>query len=282
MQVPTDQAVQSLVTHISNVALPFFTAVAAVGVLSMAIIQTVKDLSSVRRWFQRRAVARWLGTKAAESGARLHAWALSEEGRAFMGREGSRKAVAPAFSGFSGRVAAGPAEADLVLLATDGDRAALYDLPVEQLCGQLNSASQVVLDRPARHQDLMFCLASRAEPLDLARLVFPPSEARAARPKSGQGQERFDAYVDARNRVAHQVQRALDALQLSVGFQWKFYLQLASILLSGVIAGLGVFFFSDVDSVLKRLGTTVVVATVGGFLAPVARDLVASLRQLRK
>lgn len=282
MQVPADQAIQTLVNQSSAFALPFFTAVAAVGVLSMAIIQTVKDLSSARLWFQKRAVEKWLATKSSEVGARLRAWATSDESRPFLGREGTRKASLTEMSGFSGRVAPAKAAEDLALLATDGDRAALYDLPIEQLCGQLNSAAQVVLDDPSRHLDLMFCLASRAEPLDLARLVFPPSEARAARPRSGQGQERFDAYVDARNRVAHQVQRALDALQLSVGSQWKVQLQLASIVLSGVIAGLGVFLFGNIDGVLKRLAATLVVAVLGGFLAPVARDLVASLRQLRK
>jgi NO-binding membrane sensor protein with MHYT domain len=82
--------------------------------------------------------------------------------------------------------------------------------------------------------------------------------------------------------VTHQIQRAIDALQVSAGFRWKWYLQIASIVLSGIIAGIGVWRFGHCQDPWKQFFTTIGAAILGGFLAPVARDLVASLQQLRK
>jgi hypothetical protein len=129
----------------------------------------------------------------------------------------------------------------------------------------------------------MRCFASVADAPDVARVMFPPREAKGPRPpEPGEAQSRYDSFIDARTRVTHQIQRAIDALQVSVGFRWKFYLQLASIVLSGVIAGLGVWIFGNIPGFGQRLVATLAVGVLGGFLAPVARDLVAALQQLRK
>jgi hypothetical protein len=172
------------------------------------------------------------------------------------------------------------AEKDLFKLATDGDDKALYDLPIEQLCGQINSAAQVVLDRSLDHPDLFVCLASMADPVDVARMMFPPKEAKAARPlDEGEAQERHDSYIDARTRVTHQIQRAIDTLEITAGFRWKFWMQLASIALSGLFAGLGMWMFWKGSHLFL---SSLAVAVLGGFLASLARDLVATLRQLKK
>jgi len=125
----------------------------------------------------------------------------------------------------------------------------------------------------------MLCLASVADPVDVARVMFPPTEAKAARPlDDDDARRRHDSFVDARTRVTHQVQRAIDALQITAAFRWKFILQLSSILLSGAIAGIGVWKFAPQAGFLAVVG----IGIMGGFLAPVARDLVAALQQLRK
>ena len=250
MQIPSDQsaAIEKLVQAVSQQAYPFFTAVAAVGLLSMAIIQTVKDLFPVSRYFQWMRVRQWLSK-----------------------RGGNLPSVQDI------------AMEDLVRLAADGDAQALYSLPLEQLCGQINSAAQIVMDNPKGHEELLRCLAASANTDDLQLLLEPPKVVRQARAMLDEtGQAKYDSYVDARNRVSHQVQRAIDSLQISAGFRWKLYLHLASITLSAVIAGVGVFLFSDIQGTIRKLIMTLAVAVLSGFLAPVARDVVASLQQLRK
>ena len=98
----------------------------------------------------------------------------------------------------------------------------------------------------------------------------------------GPDRSAFTNCVDARNRVAHQIQRAIDALQLSAGNRWKLWIQIFSIGLSGIIALAGVSFFGDVSGELKRIEITVAIAILGGFFAPVARDPIAGLQSVRK
>lgn len=278
MQSLSDQAtaIQKLLNAVHDNSYKFLTAVAAVGVLSMAIIQTIKDMLPVRNWFQQYFVRRWLRNKAELASMKWQLW-IKERGQNWFFEEGIKDD--PPSSAPSTQ----QAEQDLIKLATDGDREALYALPIEQLCGQLNAAMQVALDRPQDYKDLMQCLVCLADPVDVARVMFPPREAKAPRPpEEGDAQRRYDSFVDARNRVTHQAQRAIDALQIKAGFRWKFYLQAASIVLSGVIAGVGISWFGNIQDLGVRFLTALGVGILSGFLAPVARDLVASLQQLRK
>ncbi len=271
-------AIQALLKYVSDHAYQFFTAIAAVGVLSMAIIQTIKDMLPVRNWFQQFFVRRWMQQKANDSRNETISW-LRGGGSEWFSEEGERTDPRAQMAKFERGPDWAVAERDLFKLATDGDDKALYDLPIEQLCGQINAAAQVVLDRPADHPDLMLCLASVADPVDIARVMFPPAEAKAARPvDDDEGRRRHDSFVDARTRVTHQVQRAIDALQITAGYRWKFGLQVISIGLSGVIAAIGVWRFAPGAG----LSSVLVIGVLGGFLAPVARDLVAALQQLRK
>lgn len=212
----------------------FATAAAAIGLLAMAIIQSVKDMVPVRRWYQRAFVGAWLAHK-----ARDHA------------RHGGRKPDAAT------------ACADLVELATTGDAHALFDLPIEQLGGQVSSAAAQALDYPARHDDLVRCLAASAAAADVDAVLH------------GGGADDTTT-IDARTRVMHQTQRSIDALQISLGFRWKWILQLAAFGVSYAIAIAGVT-ATRALAVPDALLSALPLAIVGGFIAPVARDLVVAL-----
>jgi hypothetical protein len=251
MDIPT--AIQTVADVIAGGLYKYAAALAAVGLVSMAIIQTVKDMFPTRRWFQGWRVSAWLRDQATK---------------------------APSIPG--GSPTSQVAEDDLVMLATSGDRAALFNLPIEQVSGLMNAASQIVLDFPPDHRDLLMCLAAQARPGDLELLLTQgPS---AARPRSTMTEPERGQFVDARNRVTHQVQRSLDGLQISVGFRWKWIIQMLSIVVSAMLVWIGLAVFAD-----ERIGSNVhyfllylLAGILGGFLAPVARDLVAALQQLRK
>ena len=244
MDIP--KAIQEAVQTVAGGAFSFATALAAVGVLSMALLQTAKDIFPLRRWFQAAWIRAWLRDQATK---------------------------APPIPGAA--VNADKAEGDLVRLATSGDRSALFDLPIEQVTGQMNAAGRMVLDFPWEHDHLFRCLAAQANADDVRKLIEsrPPLSA-----------EEKSALIDARNRVTNQVQRSLDGLQISAGFRWKLYLQVASIVLSGLIvwAGLMLFVREPIEVFVRHLPLYIATAIVGGFLAPVARDLVAALESLRK
>lgn len=252
VDIPT--AIQKAVDVVVNGVYRYAVALAAVGVVSMALLQTVKDMLPTRRWFQAWWVSRWLDRQVA---------------------------AAPPLTG--GPPSKAAAEEDLVRLATSGDTAALYDLPIEQVSGLMSSASQIVLDYPPDHRDLLVCLAARARAEDLELLLAQgPS---AARPRATLTEPDRSRFVDARNRVTHQVQRSLDGLQIAAGFRWKWLIQVLSIVLSAVLVWAGMALFVEAPragSGLHYFLLYLLAGILGGFLAPVARDLVAALQQLRK
>ena len=230
---------------------PFLTAMAAIGVLSMAVIQTAKDLFPVRRWFQRRYLRQWLRIKTREVG----------------------DAVDPA-----------RAEQDLIRLATAGDESAFYDLSIEQLCGQITAAATVVLDFPAMHRDLLTCLAAEADPEDRAALLRAADLGRAALDRMrAETPNDYQILVDARSRVTHQVQRSIDALQIAAGFRWKLRLQSAAVAISCVLTAVGMSLYrSPETSAPMGVLVSVPLGLMAGFLAPIARDIVAVVSRARK
>lgn len=246
-------AAQLVVDLIYARAFPIATALAAVGIVTMALIQTAKDAAPLRRWFQRRWVRRWL---------------------AFQWRKAAGPQATP-----EGPHTAGD---DLVRLATGGDAEALFDLPIEQLCAQMNAASLIVLDYPWRHVELLRCLAAGVNPRDIEALLA--ARELAEKPRSQQtpeDQKKLTDIADPRNRVAHQIQRNIDALQIAAGFRWKLGMQIASIAISALIIVTGLRMYGA-ETPFRNTPLYILAAILSGFVAPVARDLVATLQQLRK
>ena len=221
---------------------------AGLGVVSMAVVQLLKDLSPIRTFWQRR----WIEAVVDEQARKTKV-------------DGAQN-VLP----------------DLINLATAGNARALYGLPINQLAGQLNAAAGVVLDSPPRHPNLFRVMAAGADADDLATLLAPPPQARTSSDASPGDKETVTRFVDARNRVAHQVQRNLDALQIAMTFRWQLYLQLLSIAVSGAIAAVSaVALFPALKDRAEGWVGVVVMGILGGFFSTVARDLVAALRGLR-
>ena len=219
----------------------FAAAVTALGLVVMAIIQSAKDLLPVRRWFHDAFVRAWLAHKA----------------RGHAARGGIRPDAGVAFD-------------DLVELATTGDAHALFDLPIEQLAAQVAAAASQSLDYPARHEDLVRCLAASADPRDLAAIL-------GAAPEALSRDDAANAEIDARTRVMHQVQRSVDALQISAGYRWRWYLQLTAFALSAALTLTAVVAAGGDAPLTRRLVDALPLAFVGGFIAPVARDAIARL-----
>lgn len=217
----------------------YVMALSIIGGITMALLQTIKDLFPVRQQFQKYALRKWMREGEAEARENLTNTTIS----------------------------AGNAEADLLTLAVDGDSSALYDLQIEQLCGQFTAAIQIVLEFPDSHLDLLAITASKSRAVDIGIILQPPPN-----PPTSQ-------FLDARTRVTHQCQRAIDAFQIATGFRWKWVLQLASVVVSAVLAWIAL---SSGTSALKpNLVSITISAILAGFLAPVAKDLLAVLQKAR-
>ena len=234
---------------------PYLLAIAGLGTFTMAVLQAIKDTTPLRRWFQQDRMQRWIQAHAGIAGQELRA-----------------------------RVDPAKAERQLLLLATDGDEVAFYSLEIEKLCGQWNAAIKVVLDYPVFYPDLFACVAARASRRDFNRVrggmpvgTLPPgAEAQLPLDEQMRRTAKRQRFVDSRTRVMHQIQRAVDAFQIDTAFRWKWGLQIASFVFS--------FLFTIIAMALGtqfKLGTAILSAAVAGFLAPVARDLLAVVQKLR-
>lgn len=241
------------IAGLSGTAMTFAAALAIAGTIAMAILQIIKELTPLRRSYQQSWLARWFETRA----ERFTVAAVNAESL-FILRDRLP-------------VDAGKARAILVDLATGGETNAFYDLTIEQVVAQMNAAAQIALEYPDSYFPLLVILSEGADVADVARVV--------TRSETG-SREPDPAFLDARNRVGHRIQRNLDGIQIALGSRWKLWMQLASISLTVLFVELAII--SNVRYDFVTLLTGVLLGVVGGYLAPVTRDVIAALQNLRK
>jgi hypothetical protein len=215
----------------------YAVALAVIGSVTMALLQTIKDLFPIRNTFQRRALVRWLIAVSVET------------------------------TKFNQKICETEAEKDLVSLAANGERRAFYDQQIEDLCALFNACMQVVLEDPEKHTDLLLFTAWRSEPADIALLLKP-------RPNP-----MTQEYLDSRNRVLHQCQRSIQGFQVYCAFRWKWLMQLAALGLGALLAFLALSF--GAAAVHRNVLSVIVTALLSGFLAPVAKDILAIVQRAR-
>lgn len=252
--------IQTAMNAVYGFIWPMAVTLAGVGTATMAGFQMVKDLFHVRRWFNRRAVGEWLSGRATEV---AREWARTHT-------PGVRDARPDA-----GELAR-EARASLEGLATAGAADALYSLEIDKLAGQINAAARMALDLPKNHKSLLRCLAAQAEPTDLDRILEPPVLPARTEPEK----QKVTDYLEAKNRIATYIQRTLDGFQIMADYRWThwnqtwvFWINFAFVLLLwAVYARLGG---------RVAIGAVAITALLGGFVAPVAKDLVSALQSLK-
>jgi hypothetical protein len=229
--------------HLPQIIWPLGLTAIAIASIATALVELLKDLFPVRRAFQRNFLKRWFAERLA---AKPNAGAIE-----------FRKA-----------------EAELVRLATGGDRDAFYDLEPAQLCGQVNSAAQQVIAFPKRHSNLLRFLAPEADPNDVELLTS------ATNTTPGNAMTDPQELFDARNRVTHQLQRSVDALQISMSFRWKFFIQIIINFVCFILA-FGVVLAVKTSSWFS-VAEAIAVGLLAGFVSPLLSDLASFINQLRR
>jgi hypothetical protein len=235
---------QEFFSQAANGWLQYILALNLIGAISMAILQTVKDLFPIRRTYQKWRLQIWF-RKGAE---RLNA--------------GKPLPV----------VSDAQAENELLILAANGDGAAFFDQQIEQVCGVFNAAMQVVLESPLLYGDLLKITASRADPTDVAVLAAAPPSPMTK------------AYLDARNRVLHNCQRSIGAFQVDCDYRWKWWMQISAMVVSTLLSWTALSYGAVTTGATQMAanGASVVVTSLlAGFLAPVGKDLLAVLQRAR-
>ena len=181
-----------------------------------------------------------------------------------------------------------------------GDRYALLDLPIEQLCGQIAAGADRLLDEPipetfavkrakeenkeekenkegkgGKRRDrggVLTALAAGKKDVGLYLNLARKVGASTNQPPSSEPPLDSRDYVRLRANLSQRVQRNIDGLQIATTFWWKRALRGLAFTICGVL-GLSVF---TGDPTLSA-----VCAIVGGFVATASRDLIAVVEKAR-
>jgi hypothetical protein len=263
----------------------------AVGTLSMAVLQTAKNLLPVRRRFQRKRLKSFLADSIDELPSDVIGRVLTLERRlgrvhSVQTRSEPRIETAEVSAPTAPRreqIESEIAELDLISLVAAGDENAFYDLPIDQLAAQVKSVGSLILDYSRLHSSLLVCLATKANSADLLLVLDPPSHDPfwdESDEQKFEDKQFIKKYAAAKSRIATQLRCSIESMQTSIAFEWKRALQIASFALSFIFGafavGLGSTFKDHVIKILASLA----IGVVAGFIAPVARDLVAGIEKL--
>jgi hypothetical protein len=224
---------------------------------AMALIQVFRRLFPIRGWFHQNAVLHWLGGDGDADTA------LAELKRRAQGRS-----------------------------------LAMFDLPIELLCAQLSAIGEQLLDEltalpqppiaPPPPREYAATLLDRMSSGEWKKNPIPsPATAASAAP--------FEESVAAtRTRIAYAVQRRLDQLQIDASARWRRWLLVTAIVLSFVlffiaagVLGAGQRFITPISPTPSGYAVSyfigaILVALFAGYMASIARDLVAIIEKLRR
>jgi len=270
------QQILSGLGEITSTIAAWTVPLAAIGSVSMAILQTIKTQTPVRAWYQRIRLRRWLREtyRGNFSGTNLSRFLKNMKTRKSLSKEerSTENSIVNEI------------ERKIIALATSGDFDALYDLASDAMCDQIRKIVPLVLDYPVEHELVLRCLARGASSDDIELLLTAQ--------RTSDEQEAKAAYrkvAAAKSRVLSQVRCSIDAIQTVIAFRWKFWLQSASMVLSAFLGALAIHLgilqalkASQSDGQhISTFWSAVLIGFLAGFLAPIARDLVATTEQWR-
>ena len=260
---------------------------AAIGVIVMASIQMVRAIVPVHSRFHRQRVSTWLGRapdemkKTADFNARMRALIdRSEWLKEYISPETTEKEILHRLLQLT--------------TAEGGDRPAVslafFDLPLEQLCGQISAGAERAIVDPKTNGAILLRLANAAGEDDVVSLFKAhrklhrqrPRDSSAsaqAPPESAPSNQTEEQFMRARASVEERVRRSIDCLQIESGFYWRRRLRGLAVALSATLGATAALVGGHPLAIAL---TAAVSGIIGGFFAMLARDLTAIVERLRR
>lgn len=286
---------------------PFLLYTVAVGFLAMAAIELARKLYPFRAAFHDRLLRQWLGrgisvllslhkqgageVDESEEKRRPKKWPRDPlehlamlESRALEEKQGAASLGATALE-------------DLLRLAVARRRVELLDLPIEELCGQVSAAAERLLEAPYwrssikgehweefpdRQQKLLAGLAG-APGVPYAYGYFELEKERLVEELEYFGLEKLP-FEERRSLLAQHIQRNIDGLQITARHRWGRRLRWSALAICMVVSVAVVFpeWNAGEASAATLSAAAVILGTASGFMATLARDVVAMIERWRR
>jgi len=271
------------VNQFAEFLLRYVGALAAVGALSMALIEAGKKLLDSRTKFQALRWTRWMRrtplSQADSPGAPTHSAAFAELLQLCTGVT-HEEAVAA-----SDRLLASRGHLPLFHAFSPQPAHALFALDLARMMGSIQDAADTALSAPGDYPNLYALLTTGARPDDISRWFSEGSSGMINIADLNPTTEQRQAVKDHAERFARLrqiVKRKLDGFQLYTGERWASWNQAAA-----NCVGIIVMFAALVW--LQRIGTAsslsfpsvIVFSLLGGILSPVAKDLASALKRVK-
>ena len=271
----TPEAIAQAIGDIANFVLRYAITLAAVGALSMALLEAAKSLLSVRDRFQKKVVRDWIATARFPAGlwpSAKRAPQTDDEYREWIYAELIRLATGEVVGAAALHASIDPVPWDV------SPQNALFGLTLERMMGQIQDVADAALSNPALNPELYLFLTAGAAAEDIRNWARW-----AERPPAQTLENRQEAKIQADTfaRLRQLIRRRLDALQLTAAYRWQSLNQFISVALGAVLLFVANLMQLNWNVPEGKLLELLLVSVLGGVVAPVAKDLVMAIKQVR-
>jgi len=284
----TPESVIATVNRFTDFLLGYVGALAAVGALSMALIEAGKKLFDSRTRFQALRWTQWLQRSPFETSL----LPLSNTGQS-LSLALAYGELLQLCTGVPRAEANGAAER---LLADGGHLSArhaylrpqlpahaLFALDLARMMGSIQEAADVALASPRQSPSLYLLMTSGADPTDIRRWYDEgPDSMIAIADPDPQDRRAIKEHADRFARLRQIVKRKLDGFQLYASDRWASWNQTVANLV-GIVALFLILVWVKNTSPSASPGylTIVFLSLFGGILSPLAKDLVTALKRVK-
>lgn len=299
----TSSAVLGSITAISDFLLSYAVTLAALGALTVAVIEAWKKLRNSQAKFHRSSVLRWLQNDASGKERHYFTQPTARAPNRSLPESDSTQAYGQLLHLTTGLGNTDQHAQLRYANAVAMDRSgvfhrsieyALFELEIERLMGQIQDAADTALNNPRLYPDLFQFLTRGAQPEDVDQWLQEVGQLAVSADAT---QEQRKEIADRYTRLKQTVRRHLDSFQIVTALRWREWNQFAAIVVGGVLLVIAQLValanqpdghwktwaevsqqFMDAPFLWLKIA---VVSLFGGMLAPVAKDLVDALRKVK-
>jgi hypothetical protein len=285
----TPDSIVVTVNRFTDFLLGYVGALAAVGALSMALIEAGKKLLDSRTRFQALRWTEWLKRSPFEasvipSTASKSGSALSIHlayGELLQLSTGVPRSVA---IDAAERLLAngGHLPARHAFLRSELPAHALFALDLQRMMGSVQEAADIALTSPRQNTSLYLLMTSGADPADISRWFEGGADSMIAIAEpTPQDRAAIKEHADRFARLRQIVKRKLDGFQLYAGDSWASWNQTVANVVGIVALFLILIWVKSTSDSSPGYLTIAILSLFGGILSPIAKDLVTALKRVK-
>ncbi len=285
----TPANIVSTVNRFTDFLLSYVGALAAVGALSMALIEAGKKLSDSRTRFQALRWTQWVQRSPFET---IMIPSSGTKGGPALSLSSAYGELLQLCTGVPRTVANDAAERLLTsrghlparhaFLRSELPAHALFALDLQRMMGSIQEAADIALASPRENGSLYLLMTSGADPADISRWYEEgPDSMIAIVDPNPQDRQAIKDHADRFARLRQIVKRKLDGFQVYAGDSWTTWNQTVANIVGIVALFLILIWIKSTSPSTPGYPTIVLLSLFGGILSPIAKDLVSALKRVK-